>query len=237
MLTNRFLNNRRGVELDMQERLLLERSITEVKSVPPRTTLVRIGSTLSHSTLLLEGLLCRAMDDHKGQRQMVSIHIAGDFVDLHGYPLKSLDHEVASLTGAVIAIVPHSALDRIVEQAPSLTRKLWYATLLDAAMHRAWLFRLGRLDGVGRLAHFLCETNARLTSAGLSDGQRFALDITQSDLGEICGLTSVHVNRVLRILREERLCVFRSALVEVLDPAGLAARGEFDPQYLYLRSP
>jgi CRP-like cAMP-binding protein len=237
VLTDRFLNNHRGVELEPQERLLLERSIAEVKSVPSRTTLVRIGDTLSQSTLLLEGLLCRSMDDHNGHRQMVAIHIPGDFVDLHGYPLKTLDHEVATLTAATIATVPHSALDRIVEEAPSLTRKLWYATLLDAAVHRAWLLRLGRLDGVGRVAHFLCEINARLKSAKLSDGRRFALDITQSDLADICGLTTVHINRVLRILREEKLCVFRASLVEVLDPAGLAARAEFDSDYLYLRDP
>jgi hypothetical protein len=71
-------------------------------------------------------------------------------------------------------------------------------------------------------------------SAGLSDGRRFALGLIQSDLAEICGLTSVHVNRVLRQLREDRLCVFRSSLVEILEPERLAARGEFDPAYLYI---
>ncbi len=117
---------------------------------------------------------------------------------------------------------------------PQLGRKLWFATLIDAAIHRAWLFRLGRLDAIGRVAHFLCETNARLVSAGLSDGRRFALGITQADLAEICGLTNVHVNRVMRQLREEGLCVFRSSLVEIPDPERLAARGQFDPAYLYI---
>jgi len=119
---------------------------------------------------------------------------------------------------------------------PQLTRKLWFATLLDAAIHRAWLFRLGRLDALGRVAHFLCETNVRLVSAGLSDGRRFALGLTQSDLAEICGLTNVHVNRVMRALREERLCTFRSSLVEIIEPDRLAKRGEFDPAYLYIDS-
>lgn len=87
------------------------------------------------------------------------------------------------------------------------------------------------------MAHFLSETNARLTAAGLSDGRRFALGLTQVDLAEICGLTSVHINRVMRQLREEGLCAFRSSLVDIQDPAGLAARGEFDPDYLYLETP
>jgi CRP-like cAMP-binding protein len=237
LLTERFLRHRRDARLEPQERSVLEQAIAQVKSVPPRTTLVRTGDRLTQSTLLLDGLLCRAKDDHSGLRQLVGVHVPGEFVDLHGYPLKMLDHDVASLTAATVATVPHSALDRIVEEMPSLTRKLWYSTLLDAAIHRAWLFRLGRLDAMGRVAHFLSETNARLTAAGLSDGRRFALELTQTDLAEICGLTSVHINRVIRQLREDGLCVFRSSLVDILDPAGLIARGEFDPDYLYLERP
>lgn len=236
VFTERFLRNRRGVELEPEERAYLERAISEVKSVEQRTTLVRTGERLSNSTLLLEGFLCRYIDDRRGLRQLVAIHIPGDFVDLHGYPLGTLDHDVAALTAASVAMVPHAALDRIAVEKPSLTKKLWFATLLDAAMHRAWVFRLGRLDAVGRVAHFLSETNVRLSTVGLSDGRRFALDITQNDLSEVCGLTSVHINRVMRQLREEGLCVFRSSLVEILDPSRLAERGQFDPDYLYIRN-
>jgi CRP-like cAMP-binding protein len=71
-------------------------------------------------------------------------------------------------------------------------------------------------------------------AVGLSDGHSYAFGITQSDLAEICGLTSVHVNRVMRQLREERLCTFRSGLVQITDPEGLARRGQFDPGYLYM---
>jgi CRP-like cAMP-binding protein len=122
----------------------------------------------------------------------------------------------------------------MLEGRPDFARKLWYSTLLDAAIHRAWLFRLGRLDAGGRIAHFLCETNARLQAVGLSDGHRFALAITQTDLSEICGLTSVHINRVMRSLREEKVVSFRSSLVEIHDLPRLQRQGEFDPGYLYL---
>lgn len=234
MFTERFLRSRRGVRLETAERARLEAAISEVRLIYPRTRLVRAGEPLSQSTLLIEGFMCRHIDDRKGLRQLVAIHVPGDFVDLHGYPLKTLDHDIATLTAATIATVPHEELAAIEREAPELARKLWYATLLDAAIHRAWLFRLGRLDAIGRVAHFLCETNARLAVAGLSDGRRFVLGITQNDLAEICGLTDVHVNRVVRALREEGLCMFRSSLVEIFDPARLAARGQFDPTYLYI---
>jgi len=234
MFTERFLRDKRGATLDPNERGRIEAAITEVKTFGPRKIVARAGEPLTNSTLLLEGIMSRYLDDRNGLRQLVDIHFPGDFLDLHAFPLKVLDHDVATLTTATVATVPHAEIEAIADEMPQLVRKLWFATLLDAAIHRAWLFRLGRLDATGRVAHFLCETNARLFSAGLSDGRRFALALTQADLAEICGLTTVHVNRVMRQLREEQLCLFRSSLVEILDPAGLAARAQFNPAYLYI---
>lgn len=234
MFTERFLRHRRGVSLEAHERARLEAAISEIKTLPPRTNIVLAGEPMSQSILLVEGFMSRYIDDRNGLRQLVAVHVPGDFIDLHAYPLKVLDHDVATMTAATVAIVPHSELDAIVDDLPAMTRKLWFSTLIDAAIHRAWLFRFGRLDAVGRVAHFISETNVRLMSAGLSDGRRFALGLIQSDLAEICGLTNVHINRVLRQLREERLCVFRSSLVEILEPEKLAARGQFDPAYLYI---
>ncbi|PJN94024.1 Crp/Fnr family transcriptional regulator, partial [Amaricoccus sp. HAR-UPW-R2A-40] len=169
-----------------------------------------------------------------GDRQLLSIQIPGDFVDLHGYPLKALDHDVATMTDAQVAIVPHAEIDRIIAAHPSLARKLWFATLLDAALHREWIFKLGRLPAQGRVAHFLCETELRLRAVDLSNGVSFELPLTQSDIAEICGLTSIHVNRVLRDLRERGLCTLRGGIVEIQDRASLVRVGEFDPGYLYL---
>lgn len=233
MFTERFLRDKRGVSLDPAERKRLEAAISEVKTIGPRKIIARAGEPLQQSTLLIEGIMSRYLDDRNGLRQLVAIHLPGDFLDLHAYPLKTLDHDVATLTNATVALVPHTEIEAIQEEMPQLTRKLWFATLLDAAIHRAWLFRLGRLDAVGRVAHFLCETNARLLSAGLSDGRRFALALTQADIAEICGLTTVHVNRVMRQLRVEGLCVFRASLVDILDPPSLAARAQFNSAYLY----
>ncbi|MEO6091919.1 MAG: Crp/Fnr family transcriptional regulator [Novosphingobium sp.] len=237
MYIDSFLANRRGVALTAEERRLLEGAISEVRSIESRNTYVEQGRTISTSSLLVEGMMSRFIDDRYGMRQLVAVHLPGDFVDLHAYPMGELDYSVGALTAAKVAVLPHAALQPILDPRPELARKLWYATLLDGAMHRAWLFRLGRLDGVGRIAHFLSETNTRLEAAGLSDGRQFALALTQSDLGEICGLTTVHTNRVIRQLREARLCVVRSSLVEIHDREGLARRGDFSPGYLYFEAP
>jgi len=218
------------------EQAAIEKAISEVRQIPPRTTIIEAGRPLRHSALIVEGLVCRTISDRDGLRQFVGLHLPGDFVDLHSFVLQNLEHDIASVTQARIAIVPHIGMDALVADV-ALARKLWFSTLLDAAMHRAWLFRLGRLDAMGRMAHFLCETNARLRAVGLSDGRRFTLDLTQNDLAEICGVTSIHMNRILRQLREENLATMRSSLVEIIHPGRLAARGQFDGSYLYLDSP
>jgi CRP-like cAMP-binding protein len=220
--------------LTEEERAALEGAISEVQTLEPRYTLVRANEPVSRSTLLIEGLMCRFIDDRNGIRQLVAIHVPGDFVDLHAYPLKTLEHDVGTLSACTVAFIPHRSIDAILAGNQDLARKLWFSTLLDAAMHRAWTFRLGRLNALGRVAHFLSETNARLEAVGLSDGNRFALPMTQVDLGEACGLTNVHVNRVIRHLREEGLCNFRSSLVEILDRERVARIGQFEPDYLYL---
>lgn len=234
MFADRFLSCRREVELTSDERMLIENAIAEVRTLDARITMIEQGERIHVSTLLIEGMMSRYIDDRKGLRQLVAVHVPGEFVDLHAYPMRQLDHSIGTLTAATVGIVPHDALKEILDPRPELARKLWFSTLIDAAMHRAWLFRLGRLDAVGRVAHFLCEMNARLEAVGLSNGRRFALGLTQADLAEVCGLTTVHINRVMRQLREAGLCIFKSSLVEILNPVGLAKRGDFDPQYLYI---
>ncbi|KKC24379.1 Crp/Fnr family transcriptional regulator [Sphingomonas sp. SRS2] len=233
MITDKFLQGRQGIKLNDDERSAIEQAVSEVRVVPARTVLIEAGKPLRHSVLIIEGMMCRYIVDRDGVRQLVGLHLPGDFIDLHSYVLNPLDHDIASLTEARIAIVPHDRIRPLVAQ-PELGRKLWFSTLLDAAMHRAWLFRLGRLDATGRVAHFLCETDARLRAVGMSDGRRFALDLTQTDLAEICGVTSVHMNRILRQLREDGLCTYRQSVVEMIRSDLLARRGQFDDAYLYL---
>jgi CRP-like cAMP-binding protein len=231
-----FLRNRTIAKLSDAERAMLEQAVTERRRLPARATLLERGDALTHSTMLIAGFMIRYIDDLEGRRQVVAFHVPGDFVDLHGYPLRVLDHSIATLTEVQIANVPHAALKRLTDADAEFARKLWASTLLDAAMHREWLFRLGRLDAGGRVAHFLAETNARLGAIGLSDGGGYDLPITQTDLSEITGLTSIHVNRVLRMMREEQICTFRSSRVEIGDLKRLERIGQFDPTYLYLEA-
>ena len=233
MLTRRFLLGRARQALTEEEREVLDNSITATRTYPARTTVMRRGELVNQSSMLLDGFMCRYLDDRNGHRQLVSMHVAGDFVDLHGFPMKRLDHDIATLGPCTVALFEHRTLAALQERHPRLTRWLWFSTLLDAAIHREWIFRLGRLGAEGRVAHFFCEMNARLEMVDLASDGRFTLPATQADLAEACGITGVHANRVLRLMRERGLATFRSGEVRILDQKRLATLAEFDPIYLY----
>ncbi|SFP60904.1 Crp/Fnr family transcriptional regulator [Sphingomonas rubra] len=229
----RFLRGRRGGNIAPDDLAALEAAAQGEQTYRSRAIVVRAGSPVTNSTLLLEGFMCRYMDDRAGHRQLVAIHVPGDFVDLHGFPMGWLDHDIGTIGSVRVANWAHSALEEVLEHRPRLTRMMWFSTLLDAAMHREWVFRLGRLDAIGRVAHLLCELEVRLDMVGLAENGRYHLPLTQADLAEACGLTGVHVNRVLRSLRERELLLFRNNEVTILDKAALRALAEFDPMYLY----
>ncbi len=233
MLTEKFLLGRGRDELSDEEKTVLEESVAGVRTLPGRTLMVRAGEPVESSTLLIEGFICRYMDDREGHRQLVAVHVPGDFVDLHGFPMKRLDHDVATLGPVKIALFDHRTLATVTERFPHLTRMLWFSTLLDGAMHREWIFRLGRLGAEGRVAHLLCELDVRLDMVGLAHDGRFMLPMTQPDLAEACGITGVHVNRVLRVLRERGALTFKGNEVRILDRKTLRGIAEFEPDYLY----
>lgn len=234
MRTANFLRNRRGSQMSEIERAALEATLGPSKTFEARKQLVQQGALVSNSILLIDGFMCRYMDDRNGHRQLVALHIPGDFVDLHGYPLKKLDHDVATITKVTVAFAAHDKLTEATNEHPHLTRMLWFSTLLEAAMHREWIFRLGRLDALGRIAHFLAETNQRLMAVGLSDGQVFRLPMTQTDIAEACGLTNIHANRMIGELRRREIADFSSQTVRIANIERLHEVAEFDPQYLYL---
>lgn len=232
MLTQNFLRGRRREELSNDELAAVEASVAEVRILPARKTILKTGERPDHSVFLIEGFISRHMDAKNGKRQLVALQIPGDFVGLQAFPLRHLDYDKATITECSVGIVPHERLRAIQRDMPHLTQMLWFSTLLDAAIHREWIFRLGRLNALGRLAHFFAETEHRLQAIGRAEEGHFSLPLVQQDLAEATGMTPIHLNRTLSELRRLELLEFRDGAVSVLDREGLWRVAEFDPAYL-----
>lgn len=217
-----------------EEEAVLRAAVAEIKEVADSKVIVKAGVTLSTCTLLIDGFICRYKDLAGGQRQIMELHVPGDFLDLHSFLLKRLEHNVGSLTPVRIALVPHERIKDITESYPHLARMLWFSTLLDAAIHRERILSVGRRSALSRIAHMMCELNVRLELVGLASGGRYALPLTQADLADATGLTPVHVNRMLRQLRDEGLLTFRGGEVVIHEWDRLQRVAEFSNAYLFL---
>ncbi|KQM21084.1 Crp/Fnr family transcriptional regulator [Novosphingobium sp. Leaf2] len=229
-----FLRLRARGDVSAEEEQAIRSAIGEIREYPAQHVVIPAYVEQGYSTLLLEGIMCRYKDLRDGQRQVTELHVSGDFVDLHSFTLKYLDHDVMTLSPCRVARVPHENLRRITEQLPNLTRLYWFSTNLDAAIHREWEVSLGRRTGRARVAMLLCELQARLKIVGLADDTGYELSLTQTEISECVGLTNVHVNRVLRELRQSGIVDLRGGRVAITNLAALRDAAEFDPRYLYL---
>lgn len=199
-----------------------------------RSRIIRANVPLDQSLYLTRGMLGRYDVDRQGRRQFVGIQIAGDYFDLAAYLLKYLDHDIDALSPVEMRPTSYGDLDRIAVERPDLYHKLWKISLIDASIHRYWIFRLGRLADKARVANFLTEMFVRLYARGLCGTDSYELPLSQTDLAEINGMTSVHINRLLGELRLDGFCTLTDGVVRLGNLAGLARVGHYSPEYLYL---
>lgn len=222
-------------DVSPEEEAALRGALGETRSVPAHRIVMRARVPLHESTLLIKGWTARAKDLEGGERQISEIDIPGDFVDLHSFTLKELDHDVVALTNCEFVTAPHEKLEEITVRFPHLTRLLWFSTNLDAAIHREWMLSAGRRSALGRVAHLFCELLIRLQVSGLVEDDSYEFPLTQVQLADCLGLTSVHVNRTLQQLRKNGLIELKDKRLRILDLAELKRVAEFDPTYLYLK--
>lgn len=210
-------------------------TVSEIRQVPAREVLVRRGEPVDESLLVTEGLVGRYVPIERTDRaQMVALQIPGDFVDLHGFPLGVLDHDIRTVSAVTLAVFPHAGLHDLVKADPDLGIDLWALTLIDAATHRHWALRMGSMRAIMRVANFMCEMNYRLTLCGRALPHGFDLPVTQIDLANACGMTPVHLSRVLRDLREEGCCTFQDGQVQICNASRLNELGAFNSGFLNL---
>ncbi|MGI0523020.1 Crp/Fnr family transcriptional regulator [Rhizobium giardinii] len=196
--------------------------------------LVVQGTRPSYSTLLVDGFAARYKVLENGHRQITAIHIAGDFVDLHAFQLKTMDHGILALSPCHVAFADHSELKMLTETEPHLTRMLWLSTVIDGAIHREWIVAMGRKSAKSQLAHIFCELFVRLQVVRRTDDQSYIFPLSQAVLADVLGLSLVHLNKTLQKLRQEDVLTWSNRVITVLDWQRLQGVAEFDAAYLNL---
>jgi CRP-like cAMP-binding protein len=218
-------------ELPDDDKLLLKHVLGDVRSFKARKDILREGDKPTHVHLLLSGWGCRYNIVAHGARQITAFLLQGDVCNSRTTLLRRMDHGIGTLTPAKIAFVTPTDMEELLSR-PSIARALWLTGLLEENALRAWIINIGRRDAAGRVAHLLCELFVRLSIVGNARSEGFDFPLTQEEMGDALGLTPVHVNRVVRHLREAGLISIKNKSVDMLDFSKLQKASSFNAGYL-----
>ena len=192
------------------------------------------GDKPQYTTLLLSGFAYRHKVAGNGGRQIMSIHMRGDILDLQNSLLGTADHNLQMLTSGEVALIPVAAIEEIAFDYPTVGRAMWYETLVDSSIFREWLLNVGRRDARTRIGHLLCEFAMRMEMAGLGKQDEYEMPITQEQLADAVALTPVHVNRTLMALEAEGLIRRNKRVIHITDWKKMAKVADFQPRYLHI---
>ena len=207
----------------------------QVVDIKTDQDIVREGDRPTRSCLILEGFAISFKMTGDGKRQISAYHLPGDIPDLQSLHLTVIDNSLATITPCKVGFIQHEALHDLCERHPDIASALWRWTLIGAAIYREWVTNVGRRDARARIAHLLCETLVRMRAVGLAEDHGCEVALTQNELADATGVSTVHVNRTLQELRAKRLISLESGRFNALDWEGLKQAGDFDPTYLHLR--
>jgi CRP-like cAMP-binding protein len=224
-----------GARLTDEDRVVLRDLISRTRRVARHADISREGERPEDVHLVVEGFACRYKLLPDGRRQIMAFLVPGDFCDLHVAILDEMDHSIGTGWGCTVVDIPRPVIEDLTAHHPRITRALWWATLVDEGTLREWLVNMGQRDANRQLAHLVCELLVRLQIVGLASENSFEFPITQEDIADTLGITSVHVNRVLQELRGQGLLEWRSKRLRIPDVERLIAFAEFDPKYLHLK--
>jgi CRP-like cAMP-binding protein len=220
------------VTLSEAELQVLERLHQRRRSFPAGRDLVHEGQSGQAAYILSDGWVCSYKIQPDGTRQIVDFQVPGDFLGLRSVLLRTSDHSFETIVDSQAAEVMSADLLQAFDQTPRLATAILWAASRDEAMVVEHLVNIGRRDAEARMAHFLLELGSRLALVGLGGKAGYDCPLTQYHLADALGLSAVHVNRVLRQLRENGLVTVREGRVTFHDPDRLAELAEFDPAYL-----
>ncbi len=220
--------------LSADDRRLLTSLSSITRKVPAHTDLASEGDKPTSVHLILDGFACRYKFTAEGNRQIMAYLLPGDFCDLHVFVLRQMDHTIATISPCTVVDIPHEDIRALLHR-PTLSLALWCCALVDAAVLREWLVNVGQRRAGQRLAHVLCELLLRLRIVGLAD-KSYDLPLSQKDLADTIGVSSVHLNRVLQELRRQDLISWKDDLLVIKDIDRLMVYSGFNPNYLHIGS-
>jgi CRP-like cAMP-binding protein len=222
------------IALSPEEVNAIQECCGDVRVFAPGEDMIAQGDRTGGVRLLLDGFSCRYKVLEDGRRQIVAYFVPGDLCDLRVFILKRMDHSIGALASSRVALLAPDDILRLTSRFPNVTRALWWTTLVEEAIAREWIVNIGQRNARERMGHLFCELLFRFRAVGLSQGNSCTVPLTQVELAETLGLSSVHVNRTLQELRRQKLITFEGGTLTIENLDKLIAATLFNPDYLHL---
>lgn len=235
-MSNRFVQKLTAlVELSDNDISAVESALSNPKRYVARQDLIREGDAPGPMFVVLDGWACRYKILPNGNRQIMAFLMPGDACDLHIKLLAEMDHGIQAVTDAEVATVSRETMQVLMREHPNVAGAMYTAQLVDEGIMRAWIVSMGRRSSIERVAHLVCELYLRARNIGLTYDTVFALPLSQVVLADSLGMTSVHINRVLKELRLAGAMDIKRGSVTIIDPGKLVRIAGFDDNYLHRR--
>ena len=218
--------------LNASDQVALDSLVADEALVAKGKDLTVEGEFASTIFLIKEGMAMRYHMLPDGGRQIINFLIPGDLCSMHVFASRTRDHSIGAITPIRVASIPHKSMAQLLAHHPNVDTALSWVAMQEEAMLRERVISLGRRDARGRIAHLVCELFWRHKALGLTNDQAFRLPLTQTELGDALGLTTVHVNRVMGALRERKLMGMKQRKMCLLDLLRLQEIAGIEEDYL-----
>ena len=220
---------------DPEERQRLDQLLSyPSKSFERGKNIIREGEKVDDIHLVLTGLAARSKTIRSGERQFMALLVPGDLCDVEVFVLEGMDHDIVALTETTCVLIPADVMEELLTRSGKLTKAMWWSTMTDSAVLREWIVDHGSRDSLERIAHLMCEMLIRYRVIGETTDDSFPFLLTQEELADATGMTTVHANRMLQQLRSRGLIELDGKVLTVLDPKGLQRLAKYDSTYLHL---
>lgn len=170
---------------------------------------------------LVEGWVACCIHSASGSEQIVKVHLRGDLLGAPSLTLGTAAESLVALTRCTVDVIPSIRLGELFATAPRLSA----AMFLSAQQERIWLMdrlmSIGRTNSVQRLAGFLYSIHQRLRAIEPELRSGFELPLSQKQLANVLGITTVHANRTLMQLEKTGLATRMGRWITIEDADGL----------------
>lgn len=217
----------RHVRLTNGEREALERFEGQDRTYRRGTVVIREHDSPRDLFIVRSGWLHSSVVLGNGSRQIIRFHFEGDMLGMPLLAFPVSPEAVTAATDVTLAPFGRERVAALVVEHPRLAALLLSLAIAERVMFGDRLASLGRTPARARVAAVLCDIYMRMRALGIPEGGPVPLPLTQEDIGDATGLTAVHVNRMMRVLVEEKIIERRGGLIGILDETRLCAEASF----------